>query len=29
LFQALGDICDLFDPQECRNFLKAAEYASD
>jgi len=29
LFHALGDICDLFDPQECWNFLKAAGYASD
>ena len=22
LFEALGNICDLFDPQECRNFIK-------
>ncbi len=29
LFEALGDICDLFDPHECWNFLKAAGYASD
>ncbi|MDB2369690.1 IS630 family transposase [Planktomarina temperata] len=29
LLQALGDICDMFDPQECWNFLKAAGYASD
>jgi len=29
LFEALGDICDIFDPQECRNFIKAAGYASD
>lgn len=29
LFEALGDICDLFDPQECWNFIKAAGYASD
>ena len=28
LFKALGDICDLFDPDECWNFLKAAGYAS-
>jgi len=28
LFQALGGICDLFDPDECWNFLKAAGYAS-
>jgi transposase len=29
LFEALGDICNLFDPQECWNFIKAAGYASD
>ncbi|EAQ23111.1 ISSpo6, transposase orfB [Roseovarius sp. 217] len=29
LFEALGDICDLFEPQECWNFIKAAGYASD
>ena len=29
LIQALGDICDLFKPEECWNFLKAAGYASD
>ena len=29
LFKALGDICDLFNPDECWNFLKAAGYASD
>lgn len=29
LLLALGDICDLFDPQECWNFLKAAGYDSD
>jgi len=29
LLQALGDICDLFDPQNYWNFLKAAGYASD
>jgi len=29
LFTALGDICDLFEPDECWNFLKAAGYASD
>ena len=29
LFNALGDICDLFDPTECWNFLKASGYASD
>ena len=29
LFGALGDICNLFDPQECWNFIQAAGYASD
>ena len=29
LFEALGDICNIFDPQECWNFIKAAGYASD
>ncbi|WP_175544648.1 transposase, partial [Roseovarius azorensis] len=29
LLEALGDICELFDPLECWNFLKAAGYASD
>jgi hypothetical protein len=29
LISALGDICDLFDPKECWNFLHAAGYASD
>ncbi len=24
---AIGDICDLFDPQECWHFFKAAVYA--
>jgi transposase len=28
LWRALGDICDLFEPQECWNFLRAAGYAS-
>ena len=28
LWRAVGDICDLFDPQECWNDLKAAGYAS-
>jgi transposase len=26
LWKAIGDICDLFDPKECRNFFKAAGY---
>ncbi|MBM6584358.1 hypothetical protein ILT44_29620, partial [Microvirga sp. BT689] len=28
LWRALGDICNLFEPQECWNFLRAAGYAS-
>ena len=28
LWQAIGDICDLFQPQECWNYLKVAGYAS-
>jgi transposase len=28
LCQAIGEICDLFEPQECWNYLKAAGYAS-
>lgn len=26
LWKAIGDICDLFDPQECRNYFTAAGY---
>jgi transposase len=26
---ALADICDLFEPTQCRNFFKAAGYAAD
>lgn len=29
LINAIGDICDLFDPIECCNFLKDAGYAPD
>jgi hypothetical protein len=29
LWRAIGDICDLFEPQECWNYLRAAGYASD
>ena len=29
LWRVVGDICDLFEPQECWNYLKAAGYASD
>jgi len=28
LLKALGDICDLFEPQECWNYLKHAGYVS-
>lgn len=28
LFKALHDICDLFQPDECRNYFKAAGYVS-
>ena len=29
LWRALGQICDLFDPDECWNYFKAAGYVSD
>lgn len=29
VFEALGDICEMFNPDECRKSLKAADYASD
>jgi len=29
LWQAVGSICDLYSPDECWNYLKAAGYASD
>jgi hypothetical protein len=29
LVEAIGDICGLFDPQECWNYLQKAGYASD
>ncbi len=29
LIEAIGDICNLFNAQECRNFIKAAGYAAD
>ena len=29
LWQAVGSICDLYDPQECWNYFKAAGYALD
>jgi len=28
LLQLIGKICNLFEPQECWNYLKAAGYAS-
>ena len=28
LWKAIGDICDLYEPEECWNFSKAAGYAS-
>lgn len=28
LIRAIGNICDLYDPQECRNYFKATGYAS-
>ena len=27
LWRAVGDICDLYDPEECWNYFKAAKYA--
>ncbi|TJW34914.1 MAG: IS630 family transposase, partial [Mesorhizobium sp.] len=29
LCEALGDICHLFDPNECKNFFKAAGYEAN
>ena len=29
LWRAVGDICNLFNPEECWNYLNAAEYAPD
>ena len=29
LWRAVGSICDLYDPEECRNYFTAAGYASD
>lgn len=29
LWRAVGSICDLYDPQECRNYFIAAGYAYD
>ena len=29
LWQAVGDLCDLFTEEECYNFFKAAGYETD
>src|SRR3546814_24437 len=29
LIEAIGDICRLYPPDECRNYFRAAGYASD
>jgi transposase len=29
LWRTIGDICDLFDPDECWNYFRAAGYAHD
>lgn len=29
LWRAIGDVCQLYSPEECWNYLKAAGYASD
>lgn len=29
LWKAIGDVCDLYSPEECWNYLKEAGYASD
>ena len=29
LIRAIGDICEMFPPEECRNFLRAAGYEPD
>jgi hypothetical protein len=29
LFNAIGEVCDLFTPDECWNYFCAAGYASD
>ncbi len=26
VWKAVGDVCDMFSPQECRNYFKAAGY---
>ncbi len=29
LTEAVGDICDLFEPQECENYFRAANYVAE
>ena len=29
LWNSLGAVCDLFQPQECKNYFKAAGYGAD
>jgi len=29
LWRAVGNICDLYEPDECQNYFKAAGYAYD
>ena len=29
LWQAIGSICDLYSPDECRNYFKATGYAPE
>jgi transposase len=29
LWRAVGSICNLYSPEECHNYFKAAGYASD
>ena len=29
LWKTVGSICDLYSPQECDNYLKAAGYGAD
>ncbi|MFK7877308.1 MAG: IS630 family transposase, partial [Paracoccaceae bacterium] len=29
VFEAIGQICDLYDPTECWNYFKAAGYVSN
>jgi transposase len=29
LWETVGNVCDLFSPEECANYLKAARYEGD